>query len=238
MDVNSNKYTYMFAAVMVVLVAVILAGLYISLKPRQDKNVELEKRQNILASIGVLVDRNAAENAYAKYITQSVVVQNGAVVSEDANEAFNIDMAKAVTSTPEKRKVPLYVAQKDGETFYILPMRGKGLWGPIWGYIALKSDGNTIAGATFDHKGETPGLGAEIATKEFQDQFPGKSIMDGDNFVSVSVIKPGKNVNPEHEVDGISGGTITSVGLNDMLADCFKPYVGYFQSKNAQVSAL
>lgn len=238
MDVNSNKYTYMFATIMVVLVAVILAGLYISLKPRQDKNVELEKRQNILASIGVTVDRDASEEAFTKYITTSLVIQNGSVISEDANEAFNIDMAKAVSESPEARKVPLYVADMDGNTFYIIPMRGKGLWGPIWGYVALQSDGNTIAGATFDHKGETPGLGAEIVSKEFQDQFPGKSIMDGGNFVSISVIKPGKNVNPQHEVDGISGGTITSVGLNDMLADCFKPYVGYFQSKNAQVSAL
>ena len=238
MDVNSNKYTYMFATVMVVLVAVILAGLYISLKPRQDKNVELEKRQNILSSIGVLVDRDASEAAFQQYITQSVVIKNGAVVSEDANQAFNIDMSKAVASAPEEREVPLYVANKDGETFYILPMRGKGLWGPIWGYVALKSDGNTIAGATFDHKGETPGLGAEIANASFQAQFAGKSIMDNGTFVSISVIKPGKNVSPEHEVDGISGGTITSTGLNDMLADCFKPYVGYFQSKNAQVSAL
>jgi Na+-transporting NADH:ubiquinone oxidoreductase subunit C len=239
MDVNSNKYTYLFATIMVVLVAFILSGLSLSLKERQNANIELEKRQNILQSVGIKVERSEAKEAYDEYITESVVIQNGAVVSEDANEAFNIDMAKAVASGPEERKVPLYVANVEGETFYILPMRGKGLWGPIWGYVALKDDGNTVAGATFDHKGETPGLGAEISTSSFQEQFANKSIMDGGNFVSISVIKPGKNVNPEHEVDGISGGTITSVGLNDMLADCFLPYVGYFQSsKNAQVSAL
>ena len=107
--------------------------------------------------------------------------------------------------------------------------------GPNWGYVALKNDGNTIAGATFDHKGETPGLGAEISNADFQEQFDGKEIMNNGEFVSISVIKPGKTVNPENEVDGISGGTITSVGLNDMLADCFKPYVGYFKSQTAQL---
>jgi Na+-transporting NADH:ubiquinone oxidoreductase subunit C len=238
MDVNSNKYTYLFATVMVVLVAFILSGLSLSLKERQDANIELEKRQNILKSVGVEVERSEAKEAYDKYITQSVVIQNGTVVSENANEAFTIDMSKAIAATPEERKVPLYLADVDGEKFYIIPMRGKGLWGPIWGYVALKGDGNTIAGATFDHKGETPGLGAEISGSQFQEQFAGKSIMDEGNFVSITVIKPGKNVKPEHEVDGISGGTITSDGLHNMLADCFKPYVGYFQSKNEQVSAL
>jgi Na+-transporting NADH:ubiquinone oxidoreductase subunit C len=238
MDVNSNKYTYLFATIMVVLVALILSGLSLSLKEKQDANIELEKRQNILKSVGIEVERSEAKEAYNKYITQSVVIKNGAVVSEDANEAFTIDMAKAVAVGSEERKVPLYVANVDGEEFFIIPMRGKGLWGPIWGYIALKEDGNTIAGATFDHKGETPGLGAEISGTQFQEQFAGKTIMDQGNFVSITVIKPGKSVKPEHEVDGISGGTITSDGLHTMLADCFKPYIGYFQSKNAQVSAL
>jgi Na+-transporting NADH:ubiquinone oxidoreductase subunit C len=238
MDVNGNKYTYLFATVMVVVVAILLSGLFLVLKPFQDANVELEKRQSILKSVGVDVERSEAREAFEKYITKSVVIQNGKVVSDDPEKAFTIDMAKAVTSPPEEREVPLYISQIDGETLYIIPMRGKGLWGPIWGYVAMRGDGTTVAGATFDHKGETPGLGAEIANADFQEQFEGKEIMDEGKFVSISVIKPGKSVHPEHEVDGISGGTITSVGLHDMLADCFKPYIGYFQNQNTQLGEL
>jgi Na+-transporting NADH:ubiquinone oxidoreductase subunit C len=238
MDVNGNKYTYLFATIMVVVVAVLLSGLFLALKPFQDANVELEKRQSILKSVGIDVNRNDSREAFAKYITKSVVIQNGQVVSEDANEAFEIDMAKAVANSPEERKVPLYISEVDGERLYIIPMRGKGLWGPIWGYVAMREDGNTVAGATFDHKSETPGLGAEIAYADFQAQFSGKEIMSDGEFVSISVIKPGKSMNPSHEVDGISGGTITSNGLHDMLADCFKPYVGFFQSQNTQLGEL
>ncbi len=238
MDVNSNKYTYIFATVMVVLVALTLSTLFLSLKERQDKNIEQEKRQFILRSIGVDVERSESSVAFDKYITHSLVIKNGEVVSEDALLAFNIDMAKAVESSAETREVPLFIADVDGVKFYIVPMRGKGLWGPIWGYIALKEDANTIAGATFDHKGETPGLGAEISGAEFQAQFVGKEISKAGEFVSISVIKPGKGVSPQNEVDGISGGTITSNGLNDMIADCFKPYVGYFKSQTQQISAL
>ncbi len=238
MDVNGNKYTYLFATIMVVVVAILLSGLFLVLKPFQDANVELEKRQSILKSVGVDVERSEAREAFEKYITKSVVIQDGKVVSEDPQKAFTIDMAKAVTSSPEEREVPLYISDIDGETLYIIPMRGKGLWGPIWGYVAMRGDGVTVAGATFDHKGETPGLGAEISNADFQEQFEGKEIMDEGQFVSISVIKPGKSVNPEHEVDGISGGTITSVGLHDMLADCFKPYIGYFQNQNTQLGEL
>jgi Na+-transporting NADH:ubiquinone oxidoreductase subunit C len=235
MNVNSNKYTYLFATVMVVVVAVLLSGLFLVLKPYQEANIELEKRQNILKSIGIVVERSEAAEAFDQYIKQSLVVKNGEIVSDDAMQAFNIDMAKAIQVAPEEREVPLYIAEKDGENFYIIPMRGKGLWGPIWGYIAMLSDGNTVAGATFDHKGETPGLGAEISNASFQQQFDGKTIMSDGQFVSITVIKPGKTVNPSHEVDGISGGTITSNGLSDMLADCFIPYVGYFKQKTAQL---
>jgi Na+-transporting NADH:ubiquinone oxidoreductase subunit C len=232
MDVNSNKYTYFFATVMVVVVAVLLSGLFLSLKPYQDANVEQEKRQDILKSIGVNVTRSEAIDVYDQYIKRSVVIKNGAIVSEDPSIAFNIDMAKAVKADVTEREVPLYVAEKDGSTYYIVPMRGTGLWGPIWGNLALKDDGNTVLGATFGHKGETPGLGAEIATDIFQDQFPDKQIMEGNSFTSISVIKSGSGYQPSHEVDGISGGTITSNAVDVMLEDCLQPYVGYFQNLN------
>ena len=174
MNVNSNAYTYTFATVMVVLVAVLLSGASLGLKSKQASNISQEKKQSILASIGIEVDRSESDAAFGEYIKQSLTLQGGTVVSEDASAAFDIDMAAAIKAGNMDRSVPLYVAEKEGDTYYIIPMRGKGLWGPVWGYLALESDGNTVVGATFDHKSETPGLGAEITTPMFTDQFPGR----------------------------------------------------------------
>lgn len=229
MDVNSNKYTYTFALVMVIVVAALLSGASIALKDRQQQNILQEKQQDILKSIGINVERTDAPEEYKKYIVEELVIQNGQVV-ESEQSAFDIDMAFAVSKSVEERQVPLYVADVDGNTYYVVPLRGKGLWGPIWGYISLESDGSTVFGTTYGHKGETPGLGAEIVTDDFQNQFEGKEIMEGSNFVSIEVVKTGAS--NEHEVDGISGGTITSVGVGDMLKDCLAPYVDYFNSTN------
>ncbi len=229
MNVNSNAYTYTFATVMVVLVAVLLSGASLGLKSRQASNISQEKRQSILASIGIDVERSESDAAFTEYIKKSLTIQGGKVVSEDANAAFDIDMAAAIKADNMDRTVPLYVAEKDSETFYIVPMRGKGLWGPVWGFVALESDGNTVVGATFDHKSETPGLGAEITTPMFTDQFPGKKISEAGEFKSISVVKAGTS-SGNYAVDGISGGTITSNGVNDMLVDCLAPYAEYFKN--------
>jgi len=229
MNVNSNAYTYTFATVMVVLVAVLLSGASLGLKSKQASNISQEKKQSILASIGIQVDRSESDAAFGEYIKQSLTLQGGTVVSEDASAAFDIDMAAAIKAGNMDRSVPLYVAEKEGDTYYIIPMRGKGLWGPVWGYLALESDGNTVVGATFDHKSETPGLGAEITTPMFTDQFPGKKISEAGMFKSISVVKAGTSAG-DYAVDGISGGTITSNGVNDMLTDCLAPYAEYFKN--------
>lgn len=229
MNVNSNAYTYTFATVMVVLVAVLLSGASLGLKTKQASNISQEKKQSILASIGIEVDRSESDAAFGEYIKQSLTLQGGTVVSEDASAAFDIDMAAAIKMGNMDRSVPLYVAEKEGDTYYIIPMRGKGLWGPVWGYLALESDGNTVVGATFDHKSETPGLGAEITTPMFTDQFPGKKISEAGMFKSISVVKAGTSAG-DYAVDGISGGTITSNGVNDMLTDCLAPYAEYFKN--------
>jgi Na+-transporting NADH:ubiquinone oxidoreductase subunit C len=229
MNVNSNAYTYTFATVMVVLVAVLLSGASLGLKSKQASNISQEKKQSILASIGIEVDRSESDAAFGEYIKQSLTLQGGTVVSEDASAAFDIDMAAAIKAGNMDRSVPLYVAEKEGDTYYIIPMRGKGLWGPVWGYLALESDGNTVVGATFDHKSETPGLGAEITTPMFTDQFPGKKISEAGIFKSISVVKAGTSAG-DYAVDGISGGTITSNGVNDMLIDCLAPYAEYFKN--------
>ncbi len=227
MNVNSNSYTYTFALIMVVVVAALLAGAASVLKPFQESNIALEKKQNILKSIGVMVERDAAEKPYDEMISE-FVLKGGQIVESPKSTAFDIDMAAAVKVSADEREVPLYTAEKDGERFYIIPLRGKGLWGPIWGYISLKADGKTIAGATFDHKGETPGLGAEIATDAFQSQFVDKTIFDDGAFAPIMVMKG--TASGQHQVDGISGGTITSVGLEAMVNDCLKPYVNYLKT--------
>ena len=231
MDINSNKYTYIFAVVMVVLVAALLSIAATSLKPFQDKNVELEKKSDILRSIGI--EGENVEVLFTQYIEEQLVIQNGAAVESEVS-AFDIDMASAVALSPAERQVPLYKADVEGNTYYVLPLRGKGLWGPIWGYVALEGDGNTILGATFGHKTETPGLGAEIATAIFQDQFPGKKLFTA-TYEGIEVRKG--DASGDQQVDGISGGTITSVGVQDMIADCLKPYKSYLMSIAAAAAA-
>ena len=140
-------------------------------------------------------------------------------------------LKKELDKPVESRKLPVFVSkQDDGTKNFIIPVRGKGLWGPIWGYVALKNDYNTIVGASFDHKSETPGLGAEINTTEFEQQFVGKKLFNKDNeFVSVDVVKGGAPDDDPHAVDAISGGTITSNGLDAMLEDNLGSYVTYFK---------
>jgi len=229
MNVNSNGYTYTFATVMVILVAVLLSAASLGLKSKQENNVKQEKMQSILSSVGVQVDRSGAEEVYNTVIEKVLTIKGGEVVSEDRETGFSIDMATAIKSSNMDREVPLYVANKDGQTYYIVPLRGKGLWGPVWGFVSLESDGNTVVGANFGHKSETPGLGAEITTPMFTDQFPGKKISEAGMFQSISVVKKGTS-SGDYAVDGISGGTITSNGVNDMLADCLAPYAEYFKN--------
>ncbi|MFN4299401.1 MAG: NADH:ubiquinone reductase (Na(+)-transporting) subunit C [Thermaurantimonas sp.] len=228
MNVNSNGYTFTFAAVMVVIVAALLSFTAISLRDKQQKNIDLEIKQNILKSIGVNVERNEAEKAFDQYIKKSLVIKNGQEVG--GVDALKVNLADEIKKPADQRLNPLFVAEKDGKTYYIIPLRGKGLWGPIWGYIALNDDVETVYGATFDHKSETPGLGAEINTAGFQSQFANKKIIKGDEFVSIEVRKG--DASGDYQVNGISGGTITSVGVDAMLRDNLKNYIGFLKSYN------
>ena len=230
MNVNSNSYTYAFAIGLVVVVAAAVAVAATGLKPAQDANIELEKKANILSSIGLQSEDPAA--LYDQVIKEQIVLLNGQVV--DGKLPGSIDMAAAVALPAEQREAPLYVAQTDGETYYIIPVRGKGLWGPIWGYLSLKSDGKTVYGAKFDHKSETPGLGAEISTPMFTDQFPNKVVFS-DAYTGIEVRKG--DASGDQQVDGISGGTITSVGVQAMLENCLKPYQTFLATRNAPAAA-
>ncbi len=245
----SNSYIFRFATIMVILVAAILTAVATVLKPLQEANRKAEKMQAILSSAGIEVERDQAIEKYNQQLLVEIVIDmDGNVIStykgeEQSDErAFNIDMKKLLDrlkrydngTLKEQPHLPMYVLKgTESDSLYIIPVRGKGLWGPVWGNIALKSDLNTIKGASFDHKGETPGLGAEINTPVFEDQFRDKKIFNEQGeFVSVEVVKGGvenSKIPAEHGVDAISGGTITSNGVNDMIEYCLKNYVPYFK---------
>lgn len=224
LDTNSDIYAILYSVVVVVIVAFLLAGVSSALKPKQDANVELDKKKQILASLNIK-DQADAASVYTNVIKAdpivnaegNVVAQEGgfAVANEDVNDA----------------NLPLYLAEVDGAKKYIIPMTGNGLWGGIWGYLALNDDCNTIYGVYFSHASETPGLGAEIAADKFQSLFPGREVYR-DGKVALSIVK--KVTDETVEVNAISGATITCNGVNDMLQRKLAPYKAYLSS-NAPV---
>ena len=240
MNVDKNSYTFSFAIVMVIVVAGLLSFTAINLKKPQLKNIELEKKQNILSSIGINVERDQAGLNFDKYIKEKIVLNSSG--EEVKGDAFKIDLSKELKKNKKDQLLPLYVANVEGEKKYIIPLRGKGLWGPIWGFLSLENDFNTVYGAVFDHKSETPGLGAEINQYEdFQQQFEGKQILEGAKVVSITVWKGGAKPDDVHGVDGISGGTITSDGVTYMLEERLNMYAPYFKNmleQNKQTTAL
>lgn len=212
---------------MVVAVATLLSLAATLLQPRQERNLEIEKKKSMLESINIPATWQNAEELYGKYIKESYVLNSTGATVEGV-DAFRVVLKNEQKKPLEQQYLPVFKAlPDDGEKVIILPVEGKGLWGPIYGYISLKSDLNTIYGATFDHKGETPGLGAEINTTEFEEMFKGKKLFDNESFASIKVIKGGARPDDIHGVDAISGGTITSKGLEKMLYDCISKYNGY-----------
>ncbi|MFA8450495.1 MAG: NADH:ubiquinone reductase (Na(+)-transporting) subunit C [Bacteroidales bacterium] len=248
MNKESNGYIFGFASIMVILVAAILALAALLLKPQQDQNVAVDKMVGILKAAN-LEDANASNalQLYKKYVKKELVLdQKGDVSAEYADGKFVTGKERAfdldINSELDKKKagkafvVPLYQLDIEGKSVYVLPVTGKGLWGPIWGNIALDGSLNKVVGATFDHKSETPGLGAQIADRPFQKQFDGKVIIESGKFVSIQAVKGGiKNLAPlqkDHSVDAISGGTLTSNGLTAMLQDCLINYVPFIEKQN------
>ena len=212
---------------MVVTVATLLSLAATLLQPAQERNLEIEKKKNMLESIGVEATRENTEELYTKYITEGFVLNSKGETVEGV-DAFTINLRNEQKKPIDEQHLPVFRATPDdGEKVIILPVEGKGLWGPIYGYVSLRSDMNTIYGVNFDHKGETPGLGAEINTSAFEGMFPGKKLFDNENFVSVQVHKGGAESSDLHGVDAISGGTITSKGLEKMLFDCLEKYNDY-----------
>jgi Na+-transporting NADH:ubiquinone oxidoreductase subunit C len=234
MNTNSNSYTFIFAIVLVTVVAGLLAFTAIKLKPKQEENVRNEKMQSILTSIGVEESREHSGKVFDKFIKEQIALKSDGTVDMEV-DAFTINLKNEIKKDPNQQRYPLYIADNDGKKMYIIPLFGKGLWDDIWGYIALGEDKNTIIGAVFDHKGETPGLGAEIRESWFEEQFTGKKIFTKpndfttNNFVCVHTVKGGAKAGDEHGVDAISGGTVTSNKLSQMIEERMKHYLPYFQ---------
>jgi len=237
MKVNkeSNSYTIIFAVIMVVVVGSVLSIVASTLKPYQVKNVENEKKKNILSAIGVEVELGEAAGEFEKYVKGGKILSfDGEILVDDLGKTFEIDVQKEYKSITDvqSRNYPIYeCVTKDGENVFVIPMVGTGLWGPVWGFVALKEDMNTIYGANFDHKTETPGLGADINKPAFYDQFKNKSVLGPDGNVRLSVVKAGTGADYDNfDVDGISGGTITSVGVDEMLKRTLGVYKSYNKS--------
>ena len=234
MNRESNKYTIIYAAVMVIIVALGLSFTHQMLLERQISNENIDKMQQILLSLNIVVDVEDAEVAYDKLITDAYLITNKGIKIEGTEGTTAEDPAFSTElGDPNAEGLPVYEGLIEDEKVYIIPLSGAGLWGSIWGYLSIEEDGSTIYGADFGHAGETPGLGAEIAERSFGIQFEGKEIIKDGDFRSIAVVKPGQSDLRRDYVDGISGGTITSVGVSNMLTESAGRYREFLMNLNS-----
>jgi len=234
MNTDSNKHTYLFAAIMVITVAFVLSFTSESLKELKVDNIKKEKMQNILFAAGINVSRDESEELYTQYIVEELSLTNNGDIDNTVS-AFNINLALEIKKDINNQRFPLYVANIDDNRYYIIPLRGNGLWNAIWGYMALKEDVNTIKGVSFGHQAETAGLGAEITEDWFTNSFVDEKILnDNGDFVGVYVTKtnndPENTDKNDNEVDAISGATITGDGVADMIKERLENYLPYFNN--------
>ncbi len=235
---RSNTYILVFTAIMTVIIGGILSFTSQFLGPAQKKSIELDTKTSILSAVMQLSKKDDVLGIYKQRIRSVVVDYNGNYIEKDRKGnpivAENVNILKNYKMDPKEREYPVYEYMNADDTTqieaYILPMYGAGLWDAIYGYVALEKDLNTIKGASFGHVSETPGLGARIATQEIQERFKGKTIFDENgNLVSVTMLK-GEKKDPSlfgpHEIDGMSGATLTGKGLNAMI----KNYLGYYEA--------
>ena len=247
---RSNSYIFTFIVALTMTCAVLLSLTNEALKDKQAANVAFEKRQFILTTfmgaeaIGAMKPEEV-NKVYDEKVKSSVVDFNGKVLDMQPDD---LELVKEYKKPIEERLLPVYtITGSEGLEYVVLPTYGFGLWDNIWGYVALEKDMNTIKGIVFDHKGETPGLGARITTDEIQTRYEGKTIRDeSGELVSVTMMK-GENGGGEksvsafegkpHKVDGMSGATLTGNGINDMLSDYFKAYNTYFKQQSVEKTA-
>ena len=234
MNRESNTYTIIYSVVMVILVALGLSFTHQSLLDKQIANENIDKMQQLLRTLNIEANVDEAEVAYDELITDAYLITNegekinGTEGKTPEDPAFSTEL-----SDPNAQGLPVYEVSIDGKKVYILPMSGAGLWGSIWGYLAVEEDGSTIYGSDFGHSGETPGLGAEISERSFGLQFEGKELFKEGTFRSIAVVKPGQTDTRRDYVDGISGGTITSQGVDKMLLNSVRKYESFLMKLNS-----
>ncbi len=249
-NTESNKYTILFAIGMVVIVGSLLAFTASSLKPNIKENERMEKQQNILYAMGVnengatdivFISTDKVAEEFSRYVTTQLVVDASGNAVEN-NEAYLIDVKKeqAKAKNGGIRELPLFVGEKDGKSYYIIPIRGKGLWDAIWGYVSLDKE-MVVQGAFFDHAAETPGLGANIKQRYFMDDFVGEKLLsDTGIFKGITVAKgnndPKNLIKDDYEVDALAGATITGDGVSAMIKSDLKLYLPYFQNLKNQLN--
>lgn len=224
-NVNSNAYIITYSVVMVVIVAILLSVAALGLKNRQEVNVLNEKKTQIVKALGLNPEKASYEGAK---ITAYILDENGQVVSSDEKEVF--EALNKIKDSFAAGKFPVF-EKEDGSV--VIPLYGNGLWGPIWGYVALEKDMKTVKGVVMDHKGETPGLGAEIASETHQKLYKERQIFDGDKLIGIVVKKGGADKNSLNEVDAISGGTKTCEGVTKMFENSLAHYEKYLKAKMA-----
>lgn len=232
MNRQSNTYTIIYSTVLVLVVGVVLSVVYQALRPKQLENIADDTKKQILASARIVPEagQNIGE-LYSTHIKSSYIVNDKGEKIDPTTNAFDVNVSLESKKPASERLLPVFECTTDNGLKYILPVYGAGLWGPIWGYLAFDSNGDTIYGAYFAHAGETPGLGAEIEKPAFRDQFEGKDVFSqtGD-FQSVAVVKVGKEPAGQAWVHAVSGGTITSQGVQKMLFDSLEPYSAFLLS--------
>lgn len=239
---DSNIYTILFAIGMVVIVGALLAFTASSLRPIINANERIEKQQNILYAMGVnengetnvaFISKDRVANAFSTYIKKQVVIEGDKVVENEKAYLIDVKREQENAKTGKTRKLPLFIGEKDNEIFYIAPIRGKGLWDAIWGYVAMDKN-MVVKGVFFDHAGETPGLGANINQRFFMDDFIGEEMMSDGVFRGVAVAKGNndpKNIDKtDHQVDAIAGATITGDGVTAMIKSELSQYIPYFKT--------
>ena len=229
-NTNSNVYTIVYASVMVIIAAFLLAFVASVLKSPQEANVANDKRGQILSSLNIR-NVNDVTDEYDKVILHDLILDvNGQVIKEDGG--FQVESKDITAKNPADKKLPLYVAKVNNDTIYVVPLYGRGLWGGISGYLALKKDFDTVFGSYFTHESETAGLGARIVEEEFQEKFIGKKAFSDSTFQKVALVLSKKIENPEHEVDAITGATLTSNGVSEMFQTSLLPYQKFFSANH------
>lgn len=234
LNTNSNTYTIIYSSIIVVVVAFLMAFVFQALKPAQDANVALDKKKQILAALNIrdLTDEQAAAE-YAKDITADKIIDATGKTVSKGSEGGEESGFKLNSADYKAGKLALFVCKVNGETKYVMPVYGMGLWGPIWGYIAVNADKTTVFGAYFNHESETAGLGAEIKDNAaWQEQFKGKKIFkNGSDNIALSVLKKSDVKDPTTQCDGVTGATLTSNGVSAMLKDCLSKYKTFLNDK-------